>query len=91
MASVTGLIGDGDETLRTSFGAASVAINLDEAVVEIDGGIVLNPGSAEGDPLGVFAGLVEADEMVDGLGLLRARRRRALSRSTRSLFFKNVA
>jgi hypothetical protein len=63
------LIGDGDKTLRTSFGAAGVPIDLDKSVVEIDGGVVLNPGGAEGNPLGVLSRLIEADQVGDRLGL----------------------
>ena len=64
-----GLVGDGDKTLRAAFGSAGVAINLDEAVIEIDRGVVLDPGGAEGNPVGVFAGLVVADEMGNRFGL----------------------
>src|SRR5208283_6061538 len=60
-----GFVGDGDKTLRTSLGAAGVAINFDESVVEVYGGVVLHPGRAEGQPFGVISGLVVADKMVD--------------------------
>ena len=64
-----GLVGDGDKTLRASFRAAGVAIDLDEAVVKVHRGVVLHPRGAECHPVRVFAGLVEADERINHLGL----------------------
>ena len=49
------------KALRGAFGAAGVAINLDEAVGEIHGLVVLHPIDIELDPVVVFAGLVVAD------------------------------
>ena len=67
-------VGDGDEALRGAFGGTGIAVDLDKAVGEIDGGVVLDPGYVEVDPGGGVAGLVVADEgcqggVLSGLGV----------------------
>jgi hypothetical protein len=66
---VDAVVGDGNEALGTAFGAARVAIDFDEAVVEVDGGVVLDPVDAEANPILRVAGLIEADQVADGFGL----------------------
>src|SRR5580704_3783707 len=66
-----GLVGDADETLRAAPGAASVAINFDEAVGEIDSSIVLDPVGAKFEPIRGIAGLIVAHEIADDFGLAR--------------------
>ena len=65
------IVSDRHKTLRTSFGAARVAINLDKAVIEVDGRVVLYPRGAKRKPLGIIAGLVVADQMGNRRGLRR--------------------
>ncbi len=65
------LVGDGDKALRASLLPGGIAIDFDEAVVEVDRRIVLHPVLTELEPVGEFARLVEADEVANDLRLLR--------------------
>ena len=65
-----GFVGYRDKALRSAFGAARVAINFDEAVGEVDGGIVAHPIDVKLQPVLRIAGLVVADQIADRLGLL---------------------
>src|SRR5581483_7950550 len=64
-------VDDGDEALRGSLRTARVAIDLDEAVREIELLIIGDPLDAEVDPVAVFARAIELDERVDHFGLSR--------------------
>src|SRR5205807_5904203 len=59
------------EALRAAFGAARVAVDFDEAVGKIYGGVILHPVFTELQPVGKIAGLVVANQVADDLGLLR--------------------
>ena len=72
---VQALVRDADETLRRSFGAAGVAIDLDESVRKIDGLVVLHPVDTERNPVLGVAGLVVAIFGVLSLGGERSGRR----------------
>ncbi len=62
-------VGHGDEALRGTLGPASVAINLDEAVSEIDRRIVLHPVDVKMNPVFWLTGLVIANKIANHLRL----------------------
>ena len=65
------LVGDADKALGTSFGAARIPVDLNEAIGEINGFVVLHPIDVEGDPVFGVAALVIADQIANDFGLLR--------------------
>src|SRR5262245_21349867 len=56
-------VGNRHEAFRAAFPAARIAIHLDEAVGEIDGGVVAYPAGAELQPVLRIAGVVVADQI----------------------------
>ena len=82
------LVGDGDEALRRALGAARVAVDLDEAVGEIHGGVVPHPVAAELQPVLAVAGLVEANQIRDDRRLRRIRDGARLLQDTPIAFFE---